>query len=56
MLTLYKLTIHKAIEIFNEIGPKQLIERTKELDNFDNYILDYFFDGIKITNAQQSDR
>ncbi len=48
-----ELTIHKAIEIFNQIGQKQLIERTKGLDNFDNYILDYFFDGIKITNAQQ---
>lgn len=48
-----ELTIHKAIEIFNKIGLEQLLERTNELDEFDKYILDYFFDGIKTTNAQQ---
>ena len=41
-----ELTIHKAIEIFNEIGLRQLKERTIELDKFDEYILDYFFEGI----------
>tara|TARA_B110000240_G_C13490089_1_gene449195 strand:- start:152 stop:2272 length:2121 start_codon:yes stop_codon:yes gene_type:complete len=49
-----ELTIHKAIEIFNEIGMSKLIERTENLDDFDIYILEYFFDGIKTTNAQQS--
>lgn len=48
------LTIHKAIEIFNEIGLKPILEKTVDLEEFDKYILDYFFDGIKITNAQQS--
>jgi len=48
-----ELTIHKAIDMFNEIGMENLVERTKGLDEFDIYILDYFFDGIKITNAQQ---
>lgn len=48
-----ELTIHSAITQFNEIGKETTIERTKDLDNFDKYILDYFFDGIKITNAQQ---
>lgn len=48
-----ELTIHSAIAQLNEIGKETSIERTKDLDNFDKYILDYFFDGIKITNAQQ---
>lgn len=47
-----ELTIHSAISQFNEIGKEATIEQTKYLDNFDKYILDYFFDGIKITNAQ----
>ncbi|WP_226294343.1 DEAD/DEAH box helicase [Aquimarina algicola] len=49
-----ELTIHKAIVTFNEMGKEKTIEQTKDLDNFDKYILDYFFDGIKITNVQQS--
>lgn len=48
-----ELTIHSVISQLNEIGKEATIERTKDLDNFDKYILDYFFDGIKITNAQQ---
>lgn len=48
-----ELTIHSVISQLNEIGKETTIERTKYLDNFDKYILDYFFDGIKITNAQQ---
>lgn len=45
-----ELTIHSAIAQLNEIGKETTIERTKDLDNFDKYILDYFFDGIKINN------
>lgn len=48
-----ELTIHSVVEKLNEIGQKQTIERTNNLDEFDKYILEYFFDGIKITNAQQ---
>tara|TARA_R110000764_G_scaffold212617_1_gene298932 strand:- start:914 stop:3028 length:2115 start_codon:yes stop_codon:yes gene_type:complete len=48
-----ELTIHNVIEQFNEIGKEKTIERTNNLDEFDKYILNYFFDGIKITNAQQ---
>lgn len=47
-----ELTIHSVIVQFNEIGKEMILERTKDLDKFDKYILDYFFDGIKITNAQ----
>ncbi|MFE3872194.1 DEAD/DEAH box helicase [Flavobacterium sp. ZS1P70] len=46
-----ELTIHKVVEKFNEIGKETTIERTNNLDEFDKYILNYFFDGIKITNA-----
>lgn len=46
-----ELTIHKAIEIFNQIGKQTVLEKTVDLDDFDKYILDYFYDGIKITNA-----
>jgi hypothetical protein len=44
-----ELTIHKAIEIFNQIGQEEIISSTKGLDSFDRYILNYFFDGIKIS-------
>lgn len=46
-----ELTIHKVVEKFNEIGKEMTIERTNNLDEFDKYILNYFFDGIKIPNA-----
>lgn len=46
-----ELTIHSVVEQFNEIGKEMIIEKTNDLDDFDKYILDYFFDGIKITNA-----
>lgn len=48
------LTIHSVVEQLNQIGKEKTIELTNDLDEFDIYILDYFFDGIKITNAQQS--
>ncbi len=41
------LTIHKTIEIFNELGITTVFEKV-ELDEFDKYILEYFYDGIKI--------
>jgi hypothetical protein len=40
------LTIHSSIDIFNKIGINHI--KTKlNLSKFDNYILEYFFDGIK---------
>ncbi len=51
-----ELTIHSAIDLFNEIGIERL-RQSVEFDDFDNYILDYFYDGIntnekkKITTA-----
>jgi len=51
-----ELTIHSAIDLFNEIGIERL-RQSVDFDDFDNYILDYFYDGIntnekkKITTA-----
>ncbi|OPB92599.1 DEAD/DEAH box helicase [Elizabethkingia occulta] len=41
------LTIHKTIEILNNIGINTIF-KTVKLDEFDRYILEYFYDGIKI--------
>lgn len=41
------LTIHKTIDIFNEIGLDTILEKV-ELDEFDKYILKYFYDGITV--------
>ena len=45
-----ELTIHKAIDLFNQIGKNKLIEETKRLDDFDIYIINYFYDGITFGN------
>ena len=44
------LNIHNTIEIFNKIGIEQ-IKDTVLLDSFDLYILEYFYDGIRINNS-----
>lgn len=41
------LNIHNTVEIFTEIGFDYVIENTKELDEFDIYIIAYFYDGIR---------
>lgn len=46
-LTNRDLTIHDTINLFNEIGIEN-IKKNVELDWFDKYILDYFFDGIRM--------
>lgn len=40
------LTIHKAIDIFNDLGINKIKELVS-LDEFDIYILEYFYEGIK---------
>ena len=44
-----KLNIHNVIALFKSIGKSEILRRV-EFDEFDKYILDYFFDGIKINN------
>lgn len=46
-----ELTIHKVVEKFNEIGKEMIIDETNNLDEFDKYILNYFFDGIKMRKS-----
>jgi hypothetical protein len=46
------LTIHEAIEIFNKIGLYKVRSATEGLDDFDHFILDYFFDGITTLQKQ----
>lgn len=41
------LTIHRALDLLNQIGPEAIKLRCN-LQGFDNYILDYFFEGITI--------
>ncbi len=41
------LTIHKALALFNEIGI-ETIKSSIDLLEFDNYILEYFYDGIRL--------
>jgi len=44
------LTIYKAIDSFNDIGVDELLSKVKGLDEFDKYIIMYFYDGIKVNN------
>lgn len=47
-----ELTIHSAIEHFNAIGIQRVIEKV-ELDDFDLYILRYFYEGIKTNEVTE---
>jgi len=42
------LTLHAAIDKFNQIGLDGILAGVQALDAFDQYLLAYFFDGIKI--------
>jgi hypothetical protein len=42
------LNIHNAIEIFHKIGNEN-IKSFEFIDKFDEYIIDYFYDGITIS-------
>ena len=42
-----ELTIHMAISYFKEIGCEQVKNKIQNLHPFEDYILDYFYDGIK---------
>lgn len=42
------LNIHNTIELFHKIGKEQLLS-LQSLNNFDKYIIEYFYDGITLT-------
>ena len=48
------LTLHDALDKFREIGKDALVQRVSGLDEFDLYIIDYFYDGISLSEAAQS--
>jgi hypothetical protein len=43
-------TIHGILEEFNMIGKENLIKSINNLHPFEQYIIDYFYDGIKMKN------
>lgn len=43
-----ELSIHSVIEIFHQIGKEELMS-LGILDSFDNYIVEYFYDGITVS-------
>lgn len=45
-----ELTIHEAIRQFNIMGVNRIVSLS-EMDEFDIYIIQYFFDGIKVNSA-----
>lgn len=42
-----KLDLHSAIKLLRELKP-EILAKTEGLDDFDRYILDYFYEGIAI--------
>lgn len=49
-----EIELHTVIAQFNEIGYEQIITKVPKMDEFDKYILRYFFDGIKSQNYRGS--
>lgn len=39
-------SIHELLDSFNEVGYDQLVQRVTDLDYFDKYILNHFYEGI----------
>lgn len=42
-----KLDLHSAIKLLRELKP-EILAKTEGLDDFDRYVLDYFYEGIAI--------
>jgi len=42
-----EITIHEVLDGFNKIGIDEIIENCSDLDFFDKYILNHFFEGIQ---------
>ena len=45
-----ELNIHKAIEMFHNIGKEKIFSLF--IDDFDKYIIEYFYDGITLTQEK----
>ena len=44
-----ELDLHLAINLLREMRP-EILGKMKDLDSFDRYVLDYFFDGITLNS------
>ena len=49
-----ELTLHNALDKFRAIGKDNLFQQVSGLDDFDQYIIDYFYDGISLSEATQN--
>ena len=49
-----KLTLHDTLNKFRIIGRDNLFKQVLELDDFDRYIIDYFYDGISLSEVMQN--
>ena len=43
------LSLHDALDKFREIGKDNLVQRVSGLEDFDRYIINYFYDGISLS-------
>lgn len=46
-----ELDLHLAINLLREMQP-EILGKMKDLDSFDRYVLDYFFDGITLNSPR----
>ena len=49
-----ELTLHDTLDKFRVIGKDNLFQQVYGLDDFDRYIIDYFYDGISLSEATQN--
>lgn len=49
-----KLTLHDTLDKFRIIGKDNLFNQVSGLDDFDRYIIDYFYDGISLSEVMQN--
>ena len=49
-----RLTLHDTLNKFRIIGRDNLFKQVLELDDFDRYIIDYFYDGISLSEVMQN--
>jgi DEAD/DEAH box helicase len=49
-----ELTLHQTIDLLNNISLEGILSYVKNLDAFDGYILEYFFEGISIKSRANS--
>lgn len=48
------LTLHDTLDKFRAIGKDNLCKQIDKLDDFDKYIIDYFYDGISLSSEEKA--